>query len=258
MKQTIISRKRIIIVFFSFFIPLMFLSLYRIDYTFTAPGFNDDIASFITIDSEYEMKGSFHTTSVIVYERISLLQFLLGELERKVEVREFPDYYDTIDLDELDTMGFLMKDNALLNSLVVGITKAGGSVTYETYMTVYLTYDYLDEDTLQIGDKVLSVAHNTINSDNDPTAHAEMNAIREACAAIGSPDLSGCEIYATFLPCGMCMEAIKRSGIERMYYGAGPENVQYPIQTTRLTVTGGHSLNECLELVVNKYPEKYE
>jgi guanine deaminase len=107
-------------------------------------------------------------------------------------------------------------------------------------------------------DNVLSVSHNTIRSRNDPTAHAEMNAIREACANIGSPDLTGCEIYATFLPCDMCMEAIKRSGIESVYYGAGPNNVQYPRAGLALNVKGSISLDACLELAVKKYPLKTE
>ena len=107
-------------------------------------------------------------------------------------------------------------------------------------------------------DQVLSLSHNTIRSSNDPTAHAEMNAIREVFASIGSPDLTGCEIYATFLPCGMCMEAIKRSGIEAVYYGAGPDNVQYPSNLPVLNVEGGVSLDECLELAVKKYPLKVE
>ena len=107
-------------------------------------------------------------------------------------------------------------------------------------------------------DQVLSLSHNTIRSNNDPTAHAEMNAIREACASIGSPDLTGCEIYATFLPCGMCMEAIKRSGIETVYYGAGPDNVQYPSNLSVLNVHGGVSLDKCLELAIKKYPLKVE
>jgi guanine deaminase len=106
--------------------------------------------------------------------------------------------------------------------------------------------------------QVLSFSHNTIRSSNDPTAHAEMNAIREACASIGSHDLTGCEIYATFLPCGMCMEAIKRSGIETVYYGAGPDSVQYPTVSPTLNVKGGISLDECLELAVKKYPLKVE
>lgn len=106
------------------------------------------------------------------------------------------------------------------------------------------------------GDQVLSVAHNTINSSNDPTAHAEMNAIREACASIGSPNLAGSEIYATFLPCSMCMEAIKRAGIEMVYFGAGPDNVKYPNQAIEVPATGGIYLDECLELAVKKYPLK--
>jgi guanine deaminase len=102
--------------------------------------------------------------------------------------------------------------------------------------------------------QVLSLSHNTIRSSKDPTAHAEMNAIREACASIESPDLTGCKIYATFLPCGMCMETIKRSGIETVYYGAGPDNVQYPEASQPLNIKGGVSLDECLELAVKKYP----
>ncbi len=103
------------------------------------------------------------------------------------------------------------------------------------------------------GDEVLSVSSNTIRKDNDPTAHAEMNAIREACNKIGSPDLSGCEIYATFKPCDMCMEAIRRAGIMAVYYGAGPEDVKYPIVLVELSVTSGVTLDRCLDLVSVKY-----
>ena len=104
--------------------------------------------------------------------------------------------------------------------------------------------------------KVIALNHNTINSDNDPTAHAEMNAIREACKTLSTSDLTGCELYATFKPCDMCMEAIKRSGIKVVYYGAGPENVQYPSTSPGLNITDGIMLEECLELAVKKYPLK--
>ncbi len=101
--------------------------------------------------------------------------------------------------------------------------------------------------------KVLSLANNTITQDNDPTAHAEMNAIREACKTIGSPDLTGCAIYATFKPCEMCMEAIKRAGIRTVYYGAGPEDVEYPTLLIELNIRSAIALDECLELVSVKY-----
>jgi tRNA(Arg) A34 adenosine deaminase TadA len=106
------------------------------------------------------------------------------------------------------------------------------------------------------GNRVISVAHNSIKSDNDPTAHAEMNAIREACKTIKSPDLSGCEIYATFLPCNMCMEAIKRAGIETVYFGAGPEDVEYPSPLIEISISGGHYRDECLQLTSKKYKLK--
>ena len=104
------------------------------------------------------------------------------------------------------------------------------------------------------GDEVLSVSSNTIRKDNDPTAHAEMNAIREACNKTGSPDLSGCEIYATFKPCDMCMEAIRRVGIMAVYYGAGPEDVEYPNIVFEIIVESGVIKDQCLTLVAEKYP----
>ncbi len=103
------------------------------------------------------------------------------------------------------------------------------------------------------GDKVLSVSCNTIRRDKDPPAHAEMNAIREACKEIASPDLIGCEIYATFKPCDMCMEAIKRAGIIRVYFGAGPEDVEYPSASIDLNLESGVLRDRCLNLVAVKY-----
>ena len=102
-------------------------------------------------------------------------------------------------------------------------------------------------------DEIISLAHNTIRSSVDVTAHAEMNAIREACRDLGTTVLSGCEIYATFKPCSMCMEAIKRAGIIKVYYGAGPEDVDYPVIETSFEVTGVVLQEECLILGSKKY-----
>ena len=102
-------------------------------------------------------------------------------------------------------------------------------------------------------DEIISLSHNTVRSGTDVTAHAEMNAIREACKKLDSTDLSGCEIYATFKPCSMCMEAIKRAGITTVYYGAGPEDVEYRVSETSLSVTGGMLRDQCLELTLKKY-----
>ena len=67
------------------------------------------------------------------------------------------------------------------------------------------------------GEVLLSVG-NTQMKDTDPTAHAEMIAIREACKKLGTTDLSGYDIYATCEPCPMCVGAIIWSGIDNVYY----------------------------------------
>ena len=66
--------------------------------------------------------------------------------------------------------------------------------------------------------EVIAEAHNTVTSDNDPTAHAEMNAIRAACAKLGTFLLEGCEIYTSGEPCPMCLAAIYWARLERIYY----------------------------------------
>ncbi len=67
--------------------------------------------------------------------------------------------------------------------------------------------------------RIIAQAVNTVTRDNDPTAHAEVNAIREAGRVLGAFDLSGCEIYASCEPCPMCLGAIYWARIERVYYG---------------------------------------
>lgn len=68
-------------------------------------------------------------------------------------------------------------------------------------------------------DKILSAAANSVTNDNDPTAHAEVNAIRKACKNLNTIDLSGCTIYTSCEPCPMCLGAIYWAHIEKVYYG---------------------------------------
>jgi guanine deaminase len=68
--------------------------------------------------------------------------------------------------------------------------------------------------------RVISRGHNTVVATNDPTAHAEVNAIREAAQKLGRFDLSDCEIYTTCEPCPMCYAAVYWSRIPRIYRGA--------------------------------------
>lgn len=67
--------------------------------------------------------------------------------------------------------------------------------------------------------EVVTVTSNTVIRDNDATAHAEVNAIREASKRLGTYDLSGCVMYATGYPCPMCLSAIMWANIKEVYYG---------------------------------------
>lgn len=70
------------------------------------------------------------------------------------------------------------------------------------------------------GKKVIACSHNLVWMNKDPTAHAEINAIRQACKKLKSIDLTGCTIYSTCEPCPMCFGAIHWSKISRIFYGA--------------------------------------
>lgn len=67
---------------------------------------------------------------------------------------------------------------------------------------------------------ILAIASNRTRELNDPTAHAEVLAIRAACASVGSERLTGCDLYVTLEPCPMCAAAISNARINRLYYGA--------------------------------------
>ena len=115
--------------------------------------------------------------------------------------------------------------------------------------------------------KVISIASNTVLDSHDPTAHAEINAIREASRILGTHDLSGCILYATGYPCPMCLSAIIWANIKEVYYGTNLEDASkigfrddfiYEFlkdkkeETLKLTCINH---NECLELF-NEYAKK--
>jgi len=69
------------------------------------------------------------------------------------------------------------------------------------------------------GDEVIARAGNRTLADRDPTAHAEMIAIRHAAHQLGSERLEGCDVYVTLEPCAMCAAALSFARIRRLYYG---------------------------------------
>ena len=71
---------------------------------------------------------------------------------------------------------------------------------------------------------IIGKGSNHVLANNDPTAHAEVMAIRDACKNIGSYDLTGCTLYTSCYPCPMCLSAIIWSNIKEVYYGNTKED----------------------------------
>lgn len=74
--------------------------------------------------------------------------------------------------------------------------------------------------------EIIGRGSNHVLADHDPTAHAEVMAIRDACANIGTHDLTGCEIYTSCYPCPMCLSAVIWSNITTVYYGNTKEDAE--------------------------------
>lgn len=106
---------------------------------------------------------------------------------------------------------------------------------------------------------VVSRGHNLRESKNDATAHAEMEAIREACARLNRWRLSGLTLYVTIEPCAMCAGALVNSRIDRLVYGSTESKfgavesifnvVNHRLLNHRLSVTAGVLEDECKQLM---------
>jgi tRNA(Arg) A34 adenosine deaminase TadA len=68
--------------------------------------------------------------------------------------------------------------------------------------------------------RIVAAAHNRVEADADPCAHAELLAIRAACQARGQKWLEGCDLYVTLEPCAMCAAALALARVRRVYFGA--------------------------------------
>jgi len=107
--------------------------------------------------------------------------------------------------------------------------------------------------------EVLAEAGNRTEGDRDPTAHAELLAIRSAAAKVGAPRLVDCDLYVTLEPCPMCAQAISFARLRRLYYGAadpkgggvehGPRIFNQPTCHHRPEVYAGIAEGEAGELL---------
>lgn len=115
---------------------------------------------------------------------------------------------------------------------------------------------------IQLGDRVLAVAHNRVYLSCDSTAHAEISALRDACLAAASIDLGGAIVATTCEPCPMCMAALHWARVDTVYYGAtiadaaaaGFNELHLPaaqvlaLGGSGVTLIGGVCVDECRAL----------
>lgn len=114
--------------------------------------------------------------------------------------------------------------------------------------------------------KIIASAHNLTETNNDPTAHAELLVIRYACEILKTPRLIDCDIYVTLEPCAMCAAAISFARIRRLYFGAydlkgggvehGGRFFSQPTCHHTPEVYGGMQESECGELLKNFFAER--
>jgi len=113
---------------------------------------------------------------------------------------------------------------------------------------------------------IVARAGNQTRADHDPTAHAEILALREACRQAGTDRLPGLDIYVTLEPCPMCAAALSAARIRRIYYGAadpksggieqGPRVLSHPQAHHTPEVYGGIDEAECAALLRSFFSAK--
>ena len=114
--------------------------------------------------------------------------------------------------------------------------------------------------------EIVARAGNRVELLKDPTAHAEMQAIRKACAALGQKRLDHCDLYVTLEPCAMCATAIAHARIRRVYFGAydpkggavehGPLIFNQPTCHHKPDIYGGIGESASAELLVAFFKNK--
>lgn len=114
--------------------------------------------------------------------------------------------------------------------------------------------------------EIIGEGHNRNLLDNDPTAHAEIVALREAAARLGNHRLVGCTMVATIEPCSMCAGSLIHARIARLVYGASDPKagaagstlqvINHPSLNHRMEVTSGVLAGKCSEILQNFFRQK--
>ena len=113
-------------------------------------------------------------------------------------------------------------------------------------------------------DDLVSYAYNSMSRDSDPTAHAEIIAIRKACKKLKTTKLIDFSIYVTLEPCQMCESAIINVGIKKIYFGAFNDNLKshncklknYFSSEKKYEMLGGFREHDCSQLIIDAFKKK--
>ena len=116
--------------------------------------------------------------------------------------------------------------------------------------------------------EIVGRGHNRNLLDDDPTAHAEIVALRQAAARLGNHRLTGCVMFATIEPCSMCAGALMHARITRLVYGASDPKAgaagsvlqvfNHPRLNHRMEVTAGVLIDKCSEILQDFFRQKRE
>jgi tRNA(adenine34) deaminase len=114
--------------------------------------------------------------------------------------------------------------------------------------------------------EIVGRGHNRNLRDNDPTAHAELVALRDAAGRLGNHRLSGCEIFVTIEPCAMCAGAMVHARLARLVYGAGDPKagaagsvltvINHPQLNHQMEVTPGVLADECSKVLTSFFQSR--
>ncbi len=114
--------------------------------------------------------------------------------------------------------------------------------------------------------KIVAAAHNMVETNSDPTAHAEMLVLRAAAAGSGAARLTGCDLYVTLEPCPMCAQAVSFARLRRLYFGAydpkgggvdhGPRIFSQTTCHHAPEVIGGMNETQCARLLKDFFRER--
>ena len=105
---------------------------------------------------------------------------------------------------------------------------------------------------------IISSAHNLVEQKKDPTAHAEILAIKSACKSLQSKNLTGLDLYVTLQPCPMCIQAMIYARIRRVYFGAYDQDNPLSITSSnhKIEIYGGIYEEKCKSMLQNFFLTK--